>query len=83
MATTPASAQCDPWVCSNPYGPWLDRLPAQAQAEPLCVFDPVVWVDTKSHVYHVAGSRGYGHGRSGAYMCETEAKAAGNRSAWR
>jgi hypothetical protein len=79
VVTTPASAQCDPWVCTNPYGPWLNRLPPQA--EPLCLFDPVVWVDTKSRVYHVAGSRSYGHTRHGAYMCEAEAKSAGNRAA--
>ena len=76
LVTTPASAQCDPWVCTNPYG--FQNL---AQAEPLCLFEPVVWVDTKSRVYHVAGSRDYGHTRHGAYMCETEAKSASNRAA--
>jgi hypothetical protein len=75
LVTTPASAQCDPVVCSNPFGG------PQAQAQPLCLFDPVVWVTTKSRVYHAAGSRGYGHTRHGAYMCETEAKSAGNRAA--
>lgn len=61
----------------------MGRLPPQAQAEPLCAFEPVVWVNPRSHVYHVEGSRGYGHGGTGAYMCENEAKAAGNRAAWR
>ena len=77
MVTTPASAQCEPSFCNG----GLERLPPQAQAEPLCLFDPVVWVDTKSSVYHVAGSRSYGHTRHGAYMCETEAISAGNRAA--
>jgi hypothetical protein len=84
LVATPASAQCDPFVCSNPYSPngpfgelWLKRLPA----EPLCLFDPVVWVNTKSRVYHVAGSRTYGHTRYGGYMCETEAKSAGYQAA--
>jgi hypothetical protein len=81
LAATPASAQCDPSQCTNPNWLTLDRLPPQAQAEPLCVFEPVVWVNTKSHVYHVAGSRGYGHTRQGRYMCEAEAKSAGNRAA--
>ncbi len=85
LATTPASAQeCDPDVCANPWDALgLYRLSPQAQAEPLCPFEPVVWVNTRSHVYHVEGSRGYGHGRTGAYMCESEAKATGNRPAWR
>ena len=77
MVTTPASAQCEPSFCNG----GLKKLPPQAQAEPLCLFDPVVWVNTKSHVYRVAGSRHYGHTRYGAYMCETEAKSAGNRAA--
>jgi hypothetical protein len=81
LTATPASAQCDPWVCTNPYGPWPVRLPAQARAEPLCLFEPVVWVNATSHVYHVAGTRRYGHSRHGSYMCEAAAKAAGNRAA--
>lgn len=73
LVTTPASAQCEPSFRNDPAdGFWLNRLPPQARAEPLCLFDPVVWVNTKSRVYHVAGSR---------YMCETEAKFAGNRAA--
>jgi len=76
LVTTPASAQCDPVVCANPYG--FQNL---ARAEPLCLFEPVVWVNTKSHVYHVAGSRSYGHTRHGAYLCESEAKSARNRAA--
>ena len=73
LVTTPASAQCEPSFRNDPAdGFWLNRLPPQARAEPLCLFDPVVWVNTKSRVYHVAGSR---------YMCETEAKSAGNRAA--
>jgi hypothetical protein len=82
LVTTSASAQCDPVVCSNPFGGLQqNRLPPQAQAEPLCLFDPVVWVNMKSHVYRVAGSPRYGHTRHGVYMCETEAKSAGNRAA--
>jgi hypothetical protein len=77
LVTTPAAAQCEPSFCNG----GLKRLLPQAQAEPLCLFDPVVWVNTKSHVYHVAGSRRYGHTRYGAYMCEMEAKSAGNRAA--
>ncbi len=81
LATTPASAQCDPMVCAQPFGPGPGQHASQAQAEPLCLFDPVVWVNTKSRVYHLAGSRSYGHTRHRAYMCETDAKSAGNRAA--
>ena len=82
LVATPASAQCDPSECTNPIDDFgLKRLPPPARAEPLCSLEPVVWVNTKSHVYHAAGSRSYGHTRYGAYMCETEAKSAGNRAA--
>jgi hypothetical protein len=46
-----------------------------------------VWVNTRSHVYHFAGTsyhgrNFYGHTRQGAYMCEADARAAGNRAAF-
>jgi hypothetical protein len=41
----------------------------------------VVWVNTKSKVYHFANSRNYGKTKSGAYMCEAQATATGNRAA--
>jgi len=33
----------------------------------------VVWLNTKSHVYHFAGTRDYGHTKNGAYMCQPDA----------
>ena len=41
----------------------------------------MVWVNTKSKVYHFANSRNYGKTKSGAYMCEAQATATGNRAA--
>jgi hypothetical protein len=41
----------------------------------------VVWVNEKSHVYHFAGTSNYGNTKRGAYMCEADAQAAGNRAA--
>ena len=84
LAPVPSFAQeCDPDVCANPWANQaliIARLPPQARAEPLCLFEPVVWVNMRSHVYHVVGSRSYGHGRYGVYMCESEAKSAGYRA---
>ena len=40
----------------------------------------VVWVNTKSGVYHFAGTKNYGHTKAGAYMCETDATAAGDHA---
>jgi hypothetical protein len=50
----------------------------EGEAKGHCPTDTVVWVNTKSHKYHYAGHRSYGTTKHGAYMCETDAKAAGD-----
>jgi hypothetical protein len=40
----------------------------------------VVWVNLPTGVYHYAGERWYGNTKNGAYMCEREAKAVGDRA---
>jgi hypothetical protein len=51
-----------------------------AEAQARCPSDKVVWVNTKSHIYHYAGTRSYGTTKQGAYMCEADANAAGDRA---
>jgi hypothetical protein len=54
---------------------------SDAQAKAKCPTDTVVWVNTKSHVYHFAGTHDYGDTKQGTYMCEADAKGAGSRAA--
>ncbi|MGA2486888.1 MAG: hypothetical protein ABSF49_12990 [Roseiarcus sp.] len=54
---------------------------SDAQARAKCPSDTVVWVNTKSGVYHFAGAHNYGATKQGTYMCEADAKAAGDRAA--
>lgn len=54
---------------------------SDTQAKVKCPSDTVVWVNTKSGVYHFAGTHNYGNTRQGTYMCEADAKAAGERAA--
>lgn len=41
-----------------------------------------VWVNTSSGLYHCPGSHYYGNTKSGRFMSEGDARAAGNRSAY-
>ena len=42
---------------------------------------PEVWVNERSHIYHFPGTSYYGHTKRGEFMCEADAKAAGDRAA--
>jgi hypothetical protein len=53
----------------------------QAQAKARCGSDTVVWVNEGTRVYHFSGSKNFGNTKSGAFMCERAAMAAGNRAA--
>jgi hypothetical protein len=68
-AQTPAAA---------PTGAGQFRTEAEARYR--CPSDKVVWVNLKSKIYHYQGSHNYGHTREGAYMCEADARAAGDRA---
>ena len=51
------------------------------QAKLRCPLDTVVWVNLNSRIYHFKGTSNYGTTKSGAYMCEKDATAAGSRAA--
>ena len=40
---------------------------------------PVVWVNTRSGVYHYRGERYFGSTKRGKFMCEKAARAEGDR----
>jgi hypothetical protein len=61
--------------------PDVNQSASEAEAKARCPAETVVWVNTKSKVYHFAGSREYGKTKRGAYMCESQATAAGDRAA--
>jgi hypothetical protein len=57
------------------------QFQSDAQAKARCPSETVVWLNTKSGIYHFAGTHNYGNTKQGAYMCEAGAKAAGGRAA--
>ena len=75
-AAKPAPAPAKPAAATGAGG-----FATDAEARAHCPADTVVWVNTKSHVYHFAGAHNYGTTEHGTYMCEAEAKAAGDRAA--
>ena len=68
-----------PTATAAPTG--AGQFATEQQARYRCPSDTVVWVNTKSDVYHFAGTHNYGTTKHGAYMCEADAKAAGDRAA--
>jgi hypothetical protein len=76
-APAPAPATYAPTSAATGAGEFASDQQARAR----CPSDTVVWVNTKSRVYHFAGTSNYGNTKHGAYMCEADAKAAGDRAA--
>jgi len=77
--TTPPPATTRAPAAPAPTAP--GQFSTEAQAKARCPGDTVVWVNLDSKVYHFAGTRNYGTTKSGAYMCEKNATAAGSRAA--
>jgi hypothetical protein len=56
------------------------QFEAEAEAKAKCPSDTVVWVNTKSKIFHYANHPDYGKTKKGTYMCEADASAAGARA---
>ena len=76
-AATPAPMSPAPSTAPTGAG----QFSSDQQAHARCPSDTVVWVNNNSRVYHFPRTRYYGHTKQGAYMCEADAKAAGDRAA--
>ena len=78
QATQPKPAPAPMKPAARPTG--AGEFSSEGEAKARCPSDTVVWVNTKSHIYHYAGTRSYGTTKQGAYMCEADASAAGDRA---
>jgi hypothetical protein len=73
-----AIAATSPTIVAQASMPALFASPDSAQAH--CTRDVVVWLNIPSGIYHYQGERWYGRTKHGAYVCEKEAIAAGDRA---
>jgi hypothetical protein len=84
-APAPNSGSLFPWWQPNantaPAPTGAGQFAAEAEARARCPNDKVVWVNTTSKIYHYQGTRYYARTKQGAYMCEADARAAGDRAA--
>jgi len=78
MAPAPAPMAPAPKPMAAPTG--AGEFQTDAEARGRCPTDTIVWVNTKTGIYHFAGTHSYGKTKQGAYMCEADAKAAGRRA---
>lgn len=63
---------------SKPSAMHPDQFSSEADAKAHCPgTGTVVWLNTKSGVYHFANSRDYGRTKQGAYMCRADADKVG------
>ena len=81
VPVAPAPASTGPQSMKPQTATGAGQSASEAQAKAKCPSDTVVWVNTKSGIYHFAGTHNYGTTKQGAYMCEADAKAAGDRAA--
>ena len=64
-----------------PSGSGAYQYPTEVQARARCPTDTVVWLNTRSNIYHFGGTRNYGTTKAGAYMCENDSLREGMRAA--
>lgn len=57
----------------------MPMFDTEQTAQAHCPSDVVVWLNTRSGIWHEKGMRWYGRTREGAYVCRREAAAAGDR----
>jgi hypothetical protein len=70
--TPPAHA-----ATAKPAADASNRFADEASAKAHCGSDTVVWLNTSSKVYHLAGTPSYGKTKKGAYTCQKDADQSG------
>ena len=78
----PQSGSLFPWqqpatpAQAIPAATGAGQFRTEAEARYRCPTEKVVWINTRSKIYHYQGTHNYGRTKEGANMCEADAKAA-------
>ncbi|MCI0151962.1 hypothetical protein KNO81_39700 [Paraburkholderia sediminicola] len=67
-------------LLNTAYAESAPQFHSEQAARRHCPKDTVVWVNTRTGVYHFKGQRWYGNTREGAYECRGEANGEGDRA---
>jgi hypothetical protein len=79
--TTPRSTAPQPSTGASTAPAAASQFQTEAAAKQHCPTDNVVWANTKSKVYHYAGTKDYGNTKQGAYMCQQDSDRGGFHAA--
>ena len=77
LSSAAVTSASQPSIVAQSTPPLFDT---EAAAQAHCPKDVVVWLNIPSGIYHYKGERWYGRTKHGAYACEKEAIAAGDRA---
>lgn len=66
-------------VLVSPLAYSLEYFQTEQAAHKHCPKDVVVWLNTRSGVWHYKGQRWYANTKNGAFVCRKEASADGDR----
>ena len=77
LSSAAVATASQPAIVAQSSPPLFDT---EAAAQAHCPKDVVVWLNIASGIYHYKGERWYGRTKHGAYACEKEAIAAGDRA---
>ena len=78
LASTRYARTATPLTTSVASGS-LHHYDSETAAQAHCPSDTIVWLNTRTGIWHEKGMRWYGATREGAYVCRQEASAAGDR----
>ena len=84
--TSTAERDCRPSLsngfnCAGRGQAGVNQYSTETMAWAHCPTDTVVWLNTRSGIYHFRATANYGSTKAGAYMCEQDARAQGMRAA--